>query len=319
MGVRYPIVQAGMGAFTSAELVAAVSNSGGLGVLGGSGRSYNDFKSQLGNLKRLTNRPFGVNFLVTNLDEASLKYALDSKVPLVSAALGDPGALVRKAHDAGALFMHQVHTRRQARQARERGVDIIVAQGSEAGGYGQWVSSLPLIPQVVDEVKPTPVLAAGGIADGRGIAAALILGAQGVVLGTRFLASVEAPVGDEWKKMIIGSESEETVKTDFINELIPNGALGYGTVPRALKTSFIEKWAGDKEGVRRNAGSLRQEIMSAVARSRMSDYIPFTGETTGLIRDISPAVEIVARLVAEARTALDSAGRIGLPVPAPVP
>jgi enoyl-[acyl-carrier protein] reductase II len=117
--------------------------------------------------------------------------------------------------------MHMVHTRSQANDSKKRGADIIVVQGSEAGGYGQWVSALPLVPQIVDAMKPIPVLAAGGIADGRGMAAALVLGAEGVLMGTRFLVSVESPVGDAWKKMILNMESEDTVKVRFINEILP--------------------------------------------------------------------------------------------------
>ncbi|HEY4822250.1 MAG TPA: nitronate monooxygenase, partial [Candidatus Bathyarchaeia archaeon] len=144
--IDYPIIQPGMGIFTSAELVAAVSNAGGIGILGGASRPLDNLVEELKKIRQLTNRPFGVNFLVTNYLEEAFQHALDAKVPLVSTALGDPGGLVRRVHDAGALCMHQVHTRTQARQAKERGVDLIVAQGSEAGGYGQWVSTLPLIP-----------------------------------------------------------------------------------------------------------------------------------------------------------------------------
>ncbi len=209
-----------MGLFTSAELVAAVSNAGGIGILGGASRPLENLVEEVKKIRQLTSRPFGVNFLVTNYLEEAFQHVLDAKVPLVSTALGDPGGLVRRVHDAGALYMHQVHTRTQARQAKERGVDLIVAQGSEAGGYGQWVSTLPLIPQVVDAVRPVPVLAAGGIADGRGVAAALVLGAEGAVMGTRFLASTEASIGNEWKKVIISSESESTTKVEFINDLL---------------------------------------------------------------------------------------------------
>ncbi len=218
--IDYPIAQPGMGLFTSAELVAAVSNAGGIGILGGASRPLENLVEEVKKIRQLTSRPFGVNFLVTNYLEEAFQHVLDAKVPLVSTALGDPGGLVRRVHDAGALYMHQVHTRTQARQAKERGVDLIVAQGSEAGGYGQWVSTLPLIPQVVDAVRPVPVLAAGGIADGRGVAAALVLGAEGAVMGTRFLASTEASIGNEWKKVIISSESESTTKVEFINDLL---------------------------------------------------------------------------------------------------
>ncbi len=260
----------------------------------------------------MTNRPFGVNWVLTNYPEGGIELAREFKVPLVSSALADPGSLVKTAHDFGALYMHQVHTRRQAIEAKEKGVDIIIAQGAEAGGFGMWVSTLPLVPQIVEAVKPIPVLAAGGIADGHGLAAALILGAEGVSMGTRFLASVEAPIRDEWKKAIITSESEDAVKVDSFDDLFPPRAPGYGTVPRALKTDFIMKYR-DRESAKRDAGKIREELMPLIMKSLKSidSYLPFTGQTTGLIRDILPAAEIIRKTVSDARSYLDQAGRIG--------
>jgi len=312
LNIEHPIIQAGMGSFTSAELVAAVSNAGGLGVLGAAGRPLENLKVELEKIKHLTSKPFGVNYNITNYTEESIAISLESKVPVISTALGDPGDLVKKIHESGLLSMHQVHTRKQALQAKERDADIIIAQGSEAGGYGQWVSSFPLIPQVVDAVKPVPVLAAGGIVDGRGFAAALILGAQGISMGTRFLASIEAPIEQEWKNMIIHSESEDTVKTSFINELLPNGALGYVTVPRALSTEFIKKWDGKTEEVKKNADQLRKEIGLAVMERKLHEYIPFTGESAALSRDILSAADIVRKVVSEAREISDHAQNMGM-------
>ncbi len=310
--IEHPIIQPGMGPWTSAELVTAVSNAGGLGILGMTGRSLQESRSELERIRRLTDHPFGVNWTLANYPEGGIELAKEFKVPLVSSALGDPGGFVKTAHDFGALYMHQVHTRRQAVEARERGVDIIIAQGAEAGGFGLWVSTLPLVPQVVEAVKPVPVVAAGGIADGRELAAVLILGAEGACMGTRFLASVEAPIRDEWKKAIITSESEDAVKVDFFDELFPPRARGYGTVPRALNTDFIKKYQ-DRESARRDAEKVRSELMPLLMKSAkaMDSYVPFTGQTTGLIRDILPAAEIVRKTVSEARAHLDQAGRIG--------
>ena len=149
---------------------------------------------------------------------------------VVSFALDDAGALIARVHDAGCRVMQQITTVQQAEDAAAHGADILVAQGGEAGGYGGVVATLALVPQVVDAVHPLPVVAAGGIADGRGLAAALVLGAAGVNLGTRFLASREAPVGDVWKKAIVASASEEWVQLDFLNVILPRpGTVGYGT------------------------------------------------------------------------------------------
>src|SRR6266496_2090170 len=214
--IEFPVIQAGMGPFTGAQLAAAVSNAGGLGSLGASQRPVADLERQLALILR-------------------------ARPPIISLALGEPGDLVKRAHDAGILVMQQVHTVKQARQAAEREVDVIIAQGSEAGGFGGTVAALALVPQVIDAVIPIPVVAAGGIADGRGLAAALVLGAQGVNVGTRFLASTEAPVSEGWKEAILAAESEDAVKVEVWNDMIPlPGGGGYGTVPRALRTPFID-------------------------------------------------------------------------------
>ena len=140
--------------------------------------------------------------------------------------------------------MQQVHTVGQAYRVAERGVDAIVAQGSEAGGFGGTVGAMALIPQVVDAVSPIPVVAAGGIADGRGLAAALLLGAKGVNIGTRFLASTEATVPDDWKQKILAADSEDAIKVEFADHVFPRPSRegGYGTLPRVLRTPFVEEW-----------------------------------------------------------------------------
>lgn len=305
-GIDAPIVQAGMGPFTNAELVAAVSNAGALGSLGASNRPADQLGTEIQRIRERTTRPFAVNFLVSNLDPAGFAIACAERVPVISFALGDPSEYVRRAHDAGALVMHQVHTVAQARAATEAGVDVLIAQGGEGGGFGQSVAALPLIPQVVDAVRPLPVLAAGGIADGRGLAAALVLGAAGVNIGTRFLASVEAPVTDAWKQAILEARSEDAVKVDLWNTLIPvPGRGGYGTVPRAMRTPFVERWAGRQAAVEEHIEELRGELMAALPEGRLHEYVPFAGESVGLIHEILPAATIVERLVVEAEAALE--------------
>jgi len=276
LGIEHPIVQAGMGMFTGADLVAAVCNAGALGSLGASGRPVPDLEKQIARIRELTSRPFVVNHLVSNFNEEAFSFTLKARVPIVSFALGDPGDLVKRAHAAGAKVIHQVHTVEQARQAAQRGVDIIIAQGGEAGGFGQFGSALALVPQVMDAVRPIPVLAAGGIADGRGVAAALVLGAQGVNLGTRFLASREAPIPDAYKNAILAARSEDTVKVEVWNDIFPApGRGGYGTVPRAIKTSFIEQWQPRREQAARSAEQLQGEVGGAMQAGRFHEYVPF--------------------------------------------
>lgn len=258
LGIEFPVIQAGMGPFTAAELVAAVCNAGGLGSLGASQRPVDDLRRQLALTRTLTDRPFAVNHLVPTLNEEAFALTLEAQPPIISLALGDPGDLVKRAHDVGILVIQQVHTVKHARQAAEREVDVIIAQGGEAGGFGGMVAALALLPQVVDAVRPIPVVAAGGIADGRGLAAALVLGAQGVNIGTRFLASVEAPISAGWKQAILAAESEDVVKVEVWNDIIPlPGGGGYGTVPRALRTPFIEEWQQRRNDAKREAERLQ--------------------------------------------------------------
>jgi len=196
----------------------------------------------------------------------------------------------------------------QAYDAAERGVDVIIAQGGESGGYGGTVATLALVPQVVDAVRPLPVLAAGGISDGRGLAAALMLGAQGVNMGTRFLATAESPIADGYKQMIIAANSEDAVKADFWNEIMPlPGAAGYFTVPRALRTPFLDEWQQRREGARREQQRLQGEVMAAGQAGRLHELMPFAGQTAGAINDIPTVAEILGRMVAEAERVLEGA------------
>jgi nitronate monooxygenase/enoyl-[acyl-carrier protein] reductase II len=308
LGIDHPVIQAGMGPYGSAGLAAAVSNAGGLGSVSTFSRPVDETRRHLAQVQDLTSRSFAVNHVVQTLNEETFSLGLAAHPKLVAFALADPGDFVRRAHDAGALVMLQVTTVRQAVQAAERGVDIIIAQGGEAGGYGGGVSTMALVPQVVDAVGPVPVVAAGGIYDGRGLAAALLLGAVGVNLGTRFLASTEAPISDAYKQVIMGAMSEDAIKVDALNDINPVGNAGFGTVLRAIKTPFIEELQANRDEARRDADALGQRIMEAV-RSGKHDILPTAGQTAGGIQDILPAAEIIRRLVAEAEETLRSATR----------
>jgi enoyl-[acyl-carrier protein] reductase II len=213
-GIEVPIILAPMGTCTSAELAAAVSNEGGLGGIGTLFRSVTAVKRDIDTVRTLTSKPFAVNHIPQNLDAEAFAYTLQARPPVISFTLADPVDLVKQAHDVGALVMVQVTTVAQAVLAAERGVDVISAQGGESGGYCGEVSTMALVPQVVDAVSPIPVVASGGIYDGRGIAAALMLGAAGVNLGTRFIASKEAPAPIEWKQAITKAESEDAKRFD---------------------------------------------------------------------------------------------------------
>jgi enoyl-[acyl-carrier protein] reductase II len=308
LGIEYPIIQGPIGPWSTAELVAAVSKAGGLGSVGTTLQSAEDVRKQIVRVRELTDRPFAVNFTARPFNEEAFALTLEARPRIVSFALGEPGELVEQAHDAGILFMQQVPTVQQGQRAAERGVDIIIAQGSEAGGFGGTVSTLALLPQVVRAVSPIPIVAAGGIADGRGMAAALLLGAQGVNIGTRFLASEEAGIANDWKQRIVEARSEEAVKVEFADYMFPPpGPGGYETKPRVLRTAFVEEWNRRPSEAAREAERLSSELMAAVQQGRVHELVPFTGQTAGMIQEVLPVEEIVRRMLTEAEEALRTA------------
>ncbi len=312
LGVEVPIMQAAIWPATAPELVAAVSDAGGLGNIGSVFESAESVERKIARVRELTSRPFAVNHVVPLLDEEAFKATLEAEPAVISLALGDPGDLVERAHAAGAKVVHQVHTVTQARRVAELGVDVIIAQGSEAGGQGMslGVGAMALIPQVVDAVAPIPVLAAGAVADGRGLAAALVLGAQGANVGTRFLASEEASADESWKRTILATESEDVVRFEVWKEIFPPASEGaYETAPRVMRTSFVEEWQRRPEAARREAERLRGELMSVVRERRVHELVPFTGQTAGMIDAVLPAGEIVRGMVSEAEEALRGANQ----------
>lgn len=214
LGIEHPIIQAGMGTFGSgAALAAAVSTAGAIGTIGAAKRSTEDLRDELRTLHTLTDSAFIVNFTRPwlRLYPECLDIALAAGPRAISVSAGLPGEIVDRVHDHGALVIAQVQSVEQARRAADEGVDIVIAQGMEAGGYGARISSLVLVPQVVDAIAPLPVVAAGGISDGRALAAVLLLGASGANVGTRFLATVEAAISDRSKQRLVDAESDEQV------------------------------------------------------------------------------------------------------------
>lgn len=308
LGIDYPIILAPMGSATSAEFAAAASNAGGLGSIGTLTRPLAAVLRDINVIAGLTTRPFAINHIVPTLDEAAFIATLEARPAAISFALGDPGDLVKRAHHAGALVIVQTTTVAQAAEAAERGADLIIAQGSEAGGYVGVVSTLVLVPQVVDAVAPVPVVAAGGIFDGRGLAAALLLGAVGVNIGTRFLASSEAPITDGWRHAILGANSEDTLKVDVYNDILPlPGTAGYGTVLRSIRTPFIDEWQTKREEARSARERLQQELQVVTKAGRRHEMLLVAGQTAGGIKEILPVAQIMQRMMVEAEIALSRA------------
>jgi enoyl-[acyl-carrier protein] reductase II len=313
LGIEVPIMQAAIWPATSPELVAAVSEAGGLGSVGSVFESAESIQGQIARVREMTQRPFAVNHVVPLLDEEAFEATLEAKPAVISLALGDPAGLLERAHAAGAKVIHQVHTVEQAKRVADLGVDVIIAQGSEAGGQGMalGVGAMALVPQVADAVDPIPVLAAGGVADGKGLAAALVLGAQGANIGTRFLASHEASADEGWKQSILEAASEDAVRFEAWKEIFPPAGGGaYVTVPRVMRTSFVEEWQRHPEEARREAERLRGELMSVVRARKPHELVPFTGQTAGMIHDVLPAGEIVREMVSEAEQALRRTSRL---------
>jgi NAD(P)H-dependent flavin oxidoreductase YrpB (nitropropane dioxygenase family) len=305
LGIIHPIVMGGMGPpHTSPELVAAVSNAGGLGILGCSGFSTAQIEETAARIRALTTKPFGLNLLLFASDDAAIDAVLAVRPAVASFAwprLDQPlEPVFRRAHAAGALVMHMVPEVPQALRAVRAGADVVVAQGSEGGGHVGLMATLVLVPMAVDAVAPLPVLAAGGIADGRGLAAALALGAEGVLLGTRFLATTEAPLPGFAKQAIIESDGHDTDLTE-IPDLI-SGRVWPGALSRVRRNRLIRQWSGREWELRQR----RAEAVAAAASARdagdAEGFALYMGQDAGLIHAVEPVTEVMHRMTAEAHS-----------------
>ncbi|MEV7996630.1 nitronate monooxygenase [Streptomyces sp. NPDC086077] len=303
LGIELPVVCAPFGPWSEVPLAAAVCEAGGLGSLGTAGRSVSDLQREWGEMRRLTSRPFAINHTTRPLDEDAFQATIEEHPAVISFHLAVPQDLISRAHDAGILWIQQVMDARQAAEALDAGVDVLIAQGGEAGGHGGEVSTLVIVPQVVDMAGETPVIAAGGIADGRGLAAALALGAQGVSMGTRFLASEEMPASDEWKQRILAADATDAVKVAGSERILPpyNRPGSFG-VPRALRTPFVDTLRDSPEDI--DPKEVVPRLMQAVHAGRGDEYMPFAGQSAALVHDIQPAGEIVRGVVHEAEAVL---------------
>jgi nitronate monooxygenase len=266
--VQHPIVSAPMGGSAGGALAAAVSNGGGLGLVGG-GRGERDWLDrELTLVAGHTSRPWGVGFLTWAVDLTSIARALEHRPSAVMLAFGDPGPFADRIRGAGALLIVQVTDLDEAQRAVDVGADVIVAQGCEAGGHGGRRATLPLVPVVVDLAAPVPVLAAGGIADGRGLAAALVLGAAGALLGTRFQASLEALVPAEVSKALIDARGDDTERNQVL-DIARDGAWPDRYTARTLRNRFLDQWR-DNEDALRGDEDAKQAYRTAAARKDLN-------------------------------------------------
>lgn len=308
LGIQYPILQAGMGGVARAELAAAVSGAGGLGVLGMIRMPPAVIRAQIRRVRELTDRPFGVNLVPAVVSpeafEAQLAVCLEERVPVLSLAFCDPAPYLERARAEGIIVLLQVGSVAEAVRAVEVGVDVIVAQGAEAGGHlaGE-IGGLALVPRVVDAVAPTPVVAAGGIVDGRGVVAALALGAEGVWVGTRFVASEESEAHPTYKQRLLAARDGDTLRTERFSVGWPPGMPH-----RVLRTPAAEGRSQPGGPVAR--ARIGERIVEVPAFSSAPPTIHtegeieamplYAGQAVGGIRAIRPAGEIVRELVEEA-------------------
>ncbi|SOR83587.1 MULTISPECIES: NAD(P)H-dependent flavin oxidoreductase [Streptomyces] len=303
LGIEVPVIGAPYGPFEQVDLAAALCGAGALGSLGTAVRPLADLRRQWARMRELTDRPFAINHTLRPLNEEAFQATLDERPAAVSFHLGVPGDLIERAHDAGILWIQQVMDVQQAEQAVRAGADVIVAQGGEAGGQGGEVATMVLVPQVVDIAGDTPVVAAGGIADGRGLAAALALGAQGVAIGTRLLASVEMNVATEWKDRIVAADARDTVKLEHSDRFMPPFSRPGGyAFPRSLRTPFLDDAEAHPEQLQPAEAGPR--IVGAMLEGRGHEFLPFTGQSAALVHDVLPAAEIVRRIVDDAEAIL---------------
>jgi enoyl-[acyl-carrier protein] reductase II len=304
LGIEAPVVGAPFGPWEQVELAAAVCEAGALGSLGTTMRTVPELRAQWSRLRELTHRPFAINHTMRPFDEAAFAATLEARPHAISFHMTVPADLIARAHDAGILWIQQVVDRREAEEAVAAAVDVIVAQGGEAGGHSGDVGTMVLVPQVVDVAGGIPVVAAGGIADGRGLAAALALGAQGVSMGTRFLASAELGIADAWKQRILDADATDAVKVvNSERALPPYSRPGARVVPRSLATPLVEQLRLHPEWI--DPASIGPRLREAVLAGGGDEYVPFAGQSAGLIDEVLPAAEIVRRVVAEAEEALE--------------
>lgn len=354
LGIEYPILSAGMGPNLLGEetgapvdLVVAVSEAGGLGVLGASGYSIQEMRDAIREIKSRTDKPFGVDILlpknIVELDEGvgsgetplsellrslpqshqdwvkkvmsdldlpevdvmvkmdtttlrpreAIKVCLEEKVPLFCAGLGNPGFMVEEAHANGIKVLAITGNTKNARRMAQSGIDLLVAQGHEAGGHTGRIGTMALVPACIDAAYPVPVLAAGGIGDGRGLAAALAMGCVGVWVGTRFLATEEAGAPDIIKRHILEASDEDTrVSTMFTGKTL-----------RSITSKFHTLW--DESGLEPLPFPLQMLVSSyllaAFIKAHRDEYVgAFAGQVSGLIKDIKPARQVVEEMVEEA-------------------
>jgi nitronate monooxygenase len=307
LGIAHPLLLAPMANVAGGRLAAAVSQAGGLGLIGG---GYGDPEWLGAELAAAEDAAIGVGFINWRLDQLPqvLDMALAARPRAVLLSFGDIAPYSARIHAAGASLIAQVQSVAQARAARDAGADVVVAQGSDAGGHAGMRGTLALVPAVVDAVSPLPVVAAGGIGDARGIAAAFMLGACGVMLGSRFYGSREALASSAAKQTLLAASGDDTVRGAVFDKLRGwHWPAGYSL--RTLANDMTARWPDEAHGLSSELAEQRAAFERALAAGDTRIAPVIVGEAADLIVDLPPAAELVTRLMAEAETLLAQAGR----------
>ena len=304
LGIRYPIFQGGMAWIADADLAAAVSNAGGLGIIAGMNMNGEQLRAEIKKVREKTDKPFGVNVMLMSPFVAEVaEVIIEERVPVVTTGAGNPLPYIKKWIDAGVKVIPVVASVALAKMVAKRGATAVVAEGGESGGHIGEANTMPLVPQVVDAVE-IPVLAAGGIADGRGVAAALMLGAEGVQMGTRFLVADECNVHAVYKEKVLKANDADTVV---------NGRR-IGHPARALKNPFTRLFSEreaaadrtDEELTSFGTGALRR----AVQEGDWENGSFLCGQVAGLVKKTQSCKEIIEEIVAETEKVLKHANSL---------
>lgn len=298
LGVQYPIIQGGMAWVAESTLAAAVSNAGGVGLIAGGAAPIDYLRDQIRRCKSLTDKPFGVNVMLMSPNAEELaQLIIDEKVPIVTTGAGNPGKFMEAWKAAGIKVIPVVPSVALAKRMERAGADAVVAEGTESGGHIGEITTMCLVPQIVDAVS-IPVIAAGGIADGRGIAATFMLGAEGVQIGTRFLAAEECQIHENYKNLVIDAKDTDSIVTGRFT----------GHPCRGVKTKFakslltFEREGGTPEEFEKiTLGSLRK----AAVDGNVDEGSFLCGAIAGMVNKIQPAKEIVEEMFGEAEKLLN--------------
>jgi nitronate monooxygenase len=305
LGIKHPVLLAPMDTLAGSRLVRAVSEAGGFGILGGGYGDRARLETETAKLRDFSG-PFGIGFITWSMAKQPelLDIALAARPRAIMLSFGDPAPFAPRIRDAGALLICQVQSEDMAKQALDAGANILIAQGTEAGGHGASRTTLDIVPSIIDlAAGRVPVVAAGGIADGRGLAAMMMLGASGVLMGTRFYASIEADAADEAKRRIVAAGAGDTVR-GVVPDWSRNIMWPAPFTGRTLVNEHVRRWTGREIELLQNAGAVSAEYFAARAAGNFDIAVVFAGESVGLIHDIPSAAEIVERVVTEAEQLL---------------